>query len=97
MRITGDDLWFDFNSPFHISESDSAVTLLADYSSMDFPTELVSIRIGDDKSGQAHSTPLKAECEIIPEPVHISRISHVNDDILSQLDPVKTEAQDRRR
>ncbi|MBO8484633.1 MAG: S9 family peptidase [Bacteroidetes bacterium] len=105
VRITEDDLWFDFNSPFHISESDGTVTLLADYSSMNFPTELVSIRIGDDKAEQArdgnvkmtplepaHSTPLEAECEIIPEPVHISRISHVNDDILSQLDPVKTEA-----
>ena len=104
-RITGDDLWFDFNSPFHIAESDGAAVLLADYSSMDFPTELVSIRIGETEPAEApggtvkmtslevaHSTPLEAECEITPEPVHISRISHVNDDILSQLDPVKTEA-----
>ncbi len=103
-RITGEDLWYDFNSPFHISENDGVTTLLADYSSMDFPTELVSIRIGD-KAGTpdggtiaaaplevSHSTPLPAECKVTPEPVHICQITHVNDAILAQLDPVKTEA-----
>ena len=71
---------------------------------MDFPTELVSIRIGD-KAGTpdggtiaaaplevSHSTPLPAECKVTPEPVHICQITHVNDAILAQLDPVKTEA-----
>ncbi|MDD6252547.1 MAG: prolyl oligopeptidase family serine peptidase [Candidatus Cryptobacteroides sp.] len=42
-RITGDDQWFDFNSPFALKETDKGTELLASYCSMDFPTELVRI------------------------------------------------------
>lgn len=104
-RITGEDLWYDFGSPFHISEKDGATTLLADYCSMDFPTELVALRIGGNDSGTAadgsvkaavlevaHNTALHGDCKVTGEPVHISQITHVNDAILSQLEPVRTEA-----
>ena len=42
-RITPDDAWYDFNSPFAIVDS----TLLASYCSMEFPTELVAVSEGD--------------------------------------------------
>lgn len=42
-RITGDDQWYDFNSPFAILKSDDGCKLLASYCSMDFPTELVCV------------------------------------------------------
>ena len=54
-RITPDDAWYDFNSPFAIVDS----TLLASYCSMEFPTELVAVnetdgsfsRITDENGG----------------------------------------------
>ncbi len=42
-RHTPEDDWFDYNSPFAVL---SDGTLLASYCSMDFPTELVSVRDG---------------------------------------------------
>ena len=42
-RITPDDAWYDFNSPFAIVDS----TLLASYCSMEFPTELVAVNETD--------------------------------------------------
>lgn len=42
-RITGEDQWFDFDSPFAIKESAEGTQLLASYCSMDFPTELVKV------------------------------------------------------
>ena len=42
-RITPDDAWYDFNSPFAIVDS----TLLASYCSMEFPTELVAVNEAD--------------------------------------------------
>ena len=39
VRITPDDAWYDFNSPFAAVEG----TLLASYCSMEFPTELVAV------------------------------------------------------
>lgn len=42
-RITGEDQWFDFNSPFAVTGSGDSTCLLASRCSMDFPTELVSI------------------------------------------------------
>ena len=49
-RVTGEDMWYDFGSPFHIAEAeDGSVTLYATWCSMDFPTELVAISLGDGK------------------------------------------------
>lgn len=42
-RLTSEDAWFDFNSPFAVLEDG---TLLASYACMDFPTELVAIKNG---------------------------------------------------
>lgn len=43
VRLTGDDLWFDFDSPFAILPDG---TLLASYCSLEFPTELVALKDG---------------------------------------------------
>ena len=43
-RITDEDRWNDFGSPFHIEEEEGAVTLYTTWCSMDFPTELVAVR-----------------------------------------------------
>lgn len=45
-RHTPEDDWFDYSSPFAVLGDG---TLLASYSSMDFPTELVSVKDGDHK------------------------------------------------
>ena len=39
-RLTADNLWFDFGSPFGILQDG---TMLTTYASMDFPTELVAV------------------------------------------------------
>jgi len=39
-RLTADNLWFDFGSPFGVKQDG---TLLTTYMSMDFPTELVAV------------------------------------------------------
>ena len=45
-RITGDDLWYDFGSPFYVADSeDGGKTLYTTWCSMDFPTELVAVNI----------------------------------------------------
>ena len=45
-RITGDDMWYDFGSPFHVAEAeDGKKTLYATWCSMDFPTELVAVDV----------------------------------------------------
>ena len=70
-RITGEDLWYDFGSPFHIYCKDGKTVLLADYCSMDFPTELAEITIGkepDEEAEVRHCTVLKSECAQIGTP-----------------------------
>ena len=47
-RITGDSLWYDFDSPFGISVSDDRTTLLTSYCSMDFPAELAAVDVFPD-------------------------------------------------
>ena len=43
-RITGEDMWYDFGSPFHVAEAeDGSKTLYTTWCSMDFPTELVAV------------------------------------------------------
>ena len=48
VRITGEDLWYDFGSPFHVSENDGTLTLYTTWCSMDFPTELVAVTLNPD-------------------------------------------------
>ena len=44
-RITDEDMWYDFGSPFHVAENeDGSTTLYTTWCSMDFPTELVAVR-----------------------------------------------------
>lgn len=43
VRITPEDAWYDFNSPFAIVDG----TLLASYASMEFPSELVAVNEAD--------------------------------------------------
>ena len=40
VRLTADNLWFDFDAPFGVLQDG---TLLTTYASMDFPTELVAV------------------------------------------------------
>ena len=43
VRITPEDAWYDFNSPFAVVDG----TLLASYCSMEFPNELVAVKESD--------------------------------------------------
>jgi len=44
-RLTGDDMWYDFGTPFHVA--DGGKTLYTTWCSMDFPTELVAVKLGE--------------------------------------------------
>ena len=56
-RITGEDMWYDFGSPFHISNNeDGSTTLYTTWCSMDFPTELVAVNIKDGETGYTQIT-----------------------------------------
>ena len=49
-RITGENMWYDFGSPFHIAkDEDGTVTYYTTWCSMDFPTELVAVSVGNGK------------------------------------------------
>ena len=49
VRITEEDRWNDFSSPFHIQENeDGSVKLLATWCSMDFPTEMVELSVSEE-------------------------------------------------
>ena len=52
-RLTADNLWFDFDSPWGIVEKDGVTTLLASYCSMDFPNELVAVKLDGSEPQQA--------------------------------------------
>ncbi|MBE6217662.1 MAG: S9 family peptidase [Bacteroidales bacterium] len=61
-RLTGEDQWYDFGSPFHVTEDgNGTATLYTTWCSMDFPTELVAIT--PDGSNNYH--------EITKENAHI--------------------------
>ena len=48
-RITGENMWNDFGTPFHIAEGeDGSKTYFATWCSMDFPTEFVAINVNAD-------------------------------------------------
>jgi dipeptidyl aminopeptidase/acylaminoacyl peptidase len=53
-RLTGEDMWYDFGSPFHVAEGeDGSRTLYTTWCSMDFPTELVAV-CGDSYTQITH-------------------------------------------
>ena len=94
-RITGDDMWYDFGSPFHISENaeDGSTTLYSTWCSMDFPTELVAVKYIPEGVRSASGKPaLKAESHIATGEVLYTQLTHENDHILSQLASHETEA-----
>ncbi len=72
-RFTGDELWYDFGSPFHIAENeDGSRTLYTTWCSMDFPTEIVAVTEGEcrqitDENGHLLSqlTPHETEARMI--------------------------------
>ena len=48
-RITAEDSWYDFGSPFHVVYGeDGEITLYTTWCSMDFPTELVAVKYSDN-------------------------------------------------
>ncbi len=79
-RITGEDMWYDFGSPFHVKNNeDGSKTLLTTWCSMDFPTELVRV----DFTNGDRVNPTKAT---------YAQVTHENEHILSQLAEHETEA-----
>ncbi len=93
-RITGEDMWYDFGSPFHVTHaSDGSETLYTTWCSMDFPTELVAVTISP--SGKTETTGMKAlaaECPVTAKAVSYRQITDENGHILNQLDGHDTEA-----
>ena len=93
-RITGEDMWYDFGSPFHVAENeDGSKTLYTTWCSMDFPTELVAVTI--NPAGETVATgkaSLKAECPVITDAVSYNQITDENGHILNQLASHETEA-----
>ena len=56
-RLTADDLWYDFGSPFHVAESeDGSRTLYTTWCSMDFPTELVAVTLNGTEASYSQIT-----------------------------------------
>ena len=55
-RMTGEDKWYDFGSPFHIDEDEDGTTLYTTWCSMDFPTELVAVRCSDNETDYTQIT-----------------------------------------
>ena len=48
-RLTAEDSWYDFGSPFHVVYGDEGeVTLYTTWCSMDFPTEFVAVKYSDN-------------------------------------------------
>ncbi len=93
-RITGEDMWYDFGSPFHVAEGeDGSRTLYTTWCSMDFPTELVAVTVGS-RTGQEPTgmKALKAECPVTTRTVTYKQITDENGHILSQLADHETEA-----
>ncbi len=47
-RLTEEDRWNDFGTPFHIVDNEEGLTMYTTWCSMDFPTELVAVRCTAD-------------------------------------------------
>ena len=93
-RITGEDMWYDFGSPFHVAEAeDGTRTLYTTWCSMDFPTELVAVTIGQQEGqNPTGMKALKAECPVTAKTVSYKQITNENEHILNQLAEHDTEA-----
>ena len=93
-RLTGEDRWNDFGSPFHVTEDeDGSTTLYTTWCSMDFPTELVAVTVADGpKAAATGKKALKAECPVTDKAVSYNQITNENEHILSQLSGHETEA-----
>ena len=93
-RITGEDMWYDFGAPFHVAEAeDGTRTLYTTWCSMDFPTELVAVTIGQQEGqNPTGMKALKAECPVTAKTVSYKQITNENEHILSQLAEHDTEA-----
>ena len=93
-RVTGEDMWYDFSSPFHIrNNEDGTTTLLTTWCSMDFPAELVAVTLGDgQKAATTGKKALKAACTVTDKAVSYNQITKENEHILSQLAEHQTEA-----
>ena len=75
-RITDENAWYDFGSPFHVETAeDGSQIFYTTWCSMDFPTELVAVK---------HMAGCPSE-EFMP-------VTHENSHILSQLSAHETEA-----
>ena len=62
-RLTEDNLWYDFGSPFYVSKAeDGSIEMLTTWCSMDFPTELVAVKA---KDGATERKPITTENEHI--------------------------------
>lgn len=87
-RLTGDDQWYDFGSPFHVAESaDGTPVFYTTWCSMDFPTEIVAVTVpSSDKYRKS-----VAGVPVAPQ-AYYKQITDENGHILSQLTPHKTEA-----
>ena len=93
-RITGEDMWYDFGSPFHVAEAeDGTQTLYTTWCSMDFPTELTAVTVGGPgKTEATGAKALDADCPITSKAVSYKQITDENGHILSQLKGHDTEA-----
>ena len=49
-RITGEELWYDFNSPFGILHEGDSTVLLTSWCSMNFPTELAAVTVRGEET-----------------------------------------------
>ncbi|MCI1785008.1 MAG: prolyl oligopeptidase family serine peptidase [Bacteroidales bacterium] len=73
-RITGEDKWFDFQSPFAVRDDSNGNTqLLTSYYSMEFPSELVSVTVSKERS----DTTSDNETFTTTDPVNGNRIIKV--------------------
>ena len=93
-RLTGEDMWYDFGSPFHIEEAENGdITLYSTWCSMDFPTELVAMTVTDGpKTAPTGKKALKAECPVTDKAVTYKQLTNENKHILDQLAGHETEA-----
>ena len=107
-RITGEDLWYDFDSPSGILHRNGETVLLTSWCSMDFPAELVAVHISGKQDGHTgtdtgdeggmvtddavHRTPLAAGCPVISEDIAYRQLTRENTDFLSGLKTPYTEA-----
>ncbi len=60
-RVTDDDLWYDFSSPFGFIKDKNELILLTSRCSMNFPTELVAVKVDDDGEELANFTAITNE------------------------------------